>query len=126
MTRALTVLLAFQAMGELIFLTLTPNIPGPVWGLVLLLGYFFIRRGVPQEIEQVAGVFTANLGLLFVPAAVGVVVFWPLLAEQGLVILVSLFVSVVLVLGLTAKIVDWIAGKYGIGPSSEVKEDSRA
>lgn len=117
MVRALTLLLAFQAAGELITFAITPSIPGPVWGLVWLLCYFFVRRGVPTEIEQVAGVFTANLGLLFVPAAVGVVVFWPLLATHGWVILLSLSFSVVAVLGFTAWLVDRLAAKFDIGPT---------
>ena len=74
MLKSLTILLAFQALGELLSFALFPSIPGPVLGLIALLVFFFIHGGVPTDIQSTANVFTSNLGLLFVPAAVGVVV----------------------------------------------------
>lgn len=71
MLKSLTILLAFQALGELLSFSLFPSIPGPVLGLIALLAFFFIKGGVPADIQSTANVFTANLGLLFVPAAVG-------------------------------------------------------
>lgn len=121
MLKSLTVLLAFQALGELLSFALFPSIPGPVLGLIALLGFFFIRKGVPDDIQSTANVFTTNLGLLFVPAAVGVVVFWPVLAEFGVVILITLLVSVVVTLVGTALLLDKLASRYMPG---EVSEDS--
>jgi holin-like protein len=43
---------------------------------------------------MVASGFTQNLGLLFIPAAVGVVMFIPQLAEYGLTIAAILIISV--------------------------------
>lgn len=119
MLKSLTTLLAFQALGELLSFALFPSIPGPVLGLIALLAFFFIRGGVPANIQSTADVFTANLGLLFVPAAVGVVVFWPVLAEFGLVILMTLLVSVVCTLVGTAFLLDKLAGRFMPGDVSE-------
>lgn len=119
MLKSLTILLAFQALGELLSFALFPSIPGPVLGLIVLLVFFFIKGGVPADIQSTANVFTANLGLLFVPAAVGVVVFWPVLAEFGLVILITLLVSVVVTLVGTAWLLDKLAARFMPGEVSE-------
>ena len=119
MLKSLTILLAFQALGELLSFALFPSIPGPVLGLIALLVFFFIKGGVPADIQSTANVFTANLGLLFVPAAVGVVVFWPVLAEFGLVILMTLLVSVVVTLVGTAWLLDKLAARFMPGEVSE-------
>ena len=123
MLKSLTILLAFQALGELLSFSLFPSIPGPVLGLIALLVFFFIKGGVPADIQSTANVFTANLGLLFVPAAVGVVVFWPVLAEFGVVILVTLLVSVVVTLVGTAWLLDRLAARFMPGDVSEAPKN---
>ncbi len=123
MLKSLTILLAFQALGELLSFSLFPSIPGPVLGLVALLAFFFIKGGVPADIQSTANVFTANLGLLFVPAAVGVVVFWPVLAEFGVVILITLLVSVVVTLVGTAWLLDRLAARFMPGDVSEAPKN---
>lgn len=112
MIQSLTLLLAFQSLGELLSVVWLPVIPGPVIGLCLLLGYLFFKGGVPEELKKTSVAFTSNLGLLFVPAAVGVVVFWPLLAEYGLIILTTLTVSVVVVLVATSWVLDRLASRW--------------
>lgn len=112
MLKSLTVLLAFQALGELVTATLFPMIPGPVIGLLCLLLFFVVRKGVPPDVEHASAVFTSNLGLLFVPAAVGVVVYWKVLAAQSLALLLVLAGSVALTLAGTAWILDQLAQRF--------------
>lgn len=111
MIRSLTFLLAFQALGELLSKGLLPSIPGPVMGLVCLLAFFVIRKGVPEDVSTTANVLAANLGLLFVPAAVGVVVFWPVISEYGATIFVTLLVSVVCTMAATAWVLNKLADR---------------
>ena len=40
-------------------------------GLVLLVAWLRVRGSVPESVDLVATAFSQNLGLLFVPAAVG-------------------------------------------------------
>jgi holin-like protein len=124
MLKSLTILLAFQALGELLSFALFPSIPGPVvLGLIALLAFFFAKGGVPADIQTTANVFTANLGLLFIPAAVGVVVFWPVLAEFGVVILLTLLTSVVVTLVGTALVLDRLAARFMPGDVSEAPKN---
>jgi holin-like protein len=94
MIKGLVQLLLFQGLGEVISKLLGLPIPGPVVGLMLLLMTLLIRNKVDPDLDMVATGFTQNLGLLFIPAAVGVVMFIPQLAEYGLVIALILIISV--------------------------------
>ncbi len=94
MIKGLVQLLLFQGLGEVISKLLGLPIPGPVVGLILLLGTLLIRNKLDPDLDMVATGFTQNLGLLFIPAAVGVVMFIPQLAEYGLAIAAILIISV--------------------------------
>ena len=102
MIAGLVEILVFQGVGEIVSRFLVPTIPGPVIGLVLLLAWFQVRRGVPRHVEQTADALVQHLGLLFVPAAVGVVMFWPQLREHAMAVGVALVASVVLTIAATA------------------------
>lgn len=84
--------------------------PGPVIGLMLLLGLLLARDHFPvlargplqgDGVESVSRVMLANLSLLFVPAGVGVVQKLDLVADHGIAFLVVLAVSVMLTLVVT-------------------------
>ena len=94
-------ILFFQGLGELVSKLLLPNLPGPVIGLILLLAWLVLRGSVNTALASVADSFSQHLGLLFVPAAVGVVMFLPELKAHALAIVVALVASVVLTIGTT-------------------------
>jgi holin-like protein len=102
-------LLVFQAMGELLSKFLIPFIPGPVIGLALLLAYLGVKGAVPQRIELVGGTILQHLGLLFIPASVGVVMYWPLLKEHFGAVLVALTLSVTATILVTALVLKALA-----------------
>ena len=102
MISGLVQILLFQGLGELVTHFFLPLVPGPVIGLILLLGFLAIRKGVDRALDEVATVFSQHFGLLFVPAAVGVVMFWPHLKLHAFAIAAALVVSVVLTIAVTA------------------------
>jgi putative effector of murein hydrolase LrgA (UPF0299 family) len=104
-------ILLFQGLGELASKFLVPLIPGPVIGLVLLLCFLAVRRKIPPGIELVAGALLQHLGLLFVPAAVGVVLFLPQLRSHALAVAAALLASVVLTIGLSALVLRALGGR---------------
>jgi len=95
-------ILLFQGVGELVSNFLLPLIPGPVIGLVLLLAYLAARTRVPKDVDRVGSALVQHLGLLFVPAAVGVVLFLPQLKSHGLAVALALVASVVLTIAVAA------------------------
>lgn len=102
MISGLVQILLFQGLGELITHFLLPLIPGPVVGLILLLGFLALRKSVNASLDEVAITFSRHFGLLFVPAAVGVVMFWPHLKAHAVAITAALVVSVILTIAVTA------------------------
>lgn len=95
-------ILVFQGLGELLSRFATPILPGPVLGLIALLAYLLIAGRASESLSVVADGFSRNLGLLFVPAAVGVVLFLPQLAAHWLAISAALIGSVVATIAVTA------------------------
>ena len=95
-------ILLFQGLGEIIARFFLPLVPGPVIGLVMLLAFLAWRGAVPEGVELVSAAFMRYLGVLFVPAAVGVVLFWPHLQRQALAIVLALVVSVVATVAVAA------------------------
>ena len=102
MISGLVQILLFQGLGEFITHFLLPLIPGPVIGLILLLGFLALRKGVNASLDEVAITFSQHFGLLFVPAAVGVVMFWPHLKAYAVAVAAALVVSVILTIAVTA------------------------
>jgi len=106
-------LLFFQGLGEILSKYAVPMIPGPVIGLVLLIVFLQLRKNINADLDLVATTLTQHLGLLFVPAAVGVVMFWPQLRSQSLAIAAALIGSVVLCIAVTALTLRLFSGKDG-------------
>ena len=95
-------ILFFQGLGEVVSKFVLPNLPGPVIGLMLLLAWLIFRGAVNASLAGVADSFSQHLGLLFVPAAVGVVMFLPELQAHAFAIVAALVGSVVLTIATTA------------------------
>ncbi len=89
-------ILIFQGIGELLSKFILPALPGPVFGLILLLAFLAFRGRVSESLGFVSDGFSQHLGILFVPAAVGVVLFLPQLRANFLGLLTALLISVAL------------------------------
>ncbi|HTS24007.1 MAG TPA: CidA/LrgA family protein [Casimicrobiaceae bacterium] len=109
MIAGLVEILLFQGLGEIVSRFALTLIPGPVIGLILLLAWLQLRKRVPAQVELVASTLTRHLGLLFVPAAVGVVMFWPHLKSNALAVVAALVVSVVLTIAVSATVLRVLA-----------------
>ena len=95
-------ILLFQSLGELVSKFLLPTLPGPVIGLVLLVLWLVLRKGINSDLAMVGDGFSQYLGLLFVPAAVGVVLFLPQLKANAWAIISALIGSVILTIASSA------------------------
>jgi holin-like protein len=102
MVRALTVLLLFQLIGEVLARSLELPVPGPVIGMLLLLLALLVRGEAPATLRETAQGLLSHLSLLFVPAGVGVMVHMGRLQDEWLAILATLVLSTLVTLVLTA------------------------
>jgi holin-like protein len=110
MIASLSLILVCQLAGEVIVRGIALPMPGPVLGLVLLLGLLLARdrfavllQGPLKDggVENAARGLLAHLSLLFVPAGVGVVQKLDLIAAHGVAIVAVLAISVVITLLVT-------------------------
>ncbi|MDB5800270.1 MAG: LrgA family protein [Rhodocyclales bacterium] len=99
-------LMAYWFIGELLVNLLGVSLPGPVAGMLLLLGVSLLRQRVAPSVAQASHGLLAHLSLLFVPAGVGIMSQAALLAEHGFGMLATLVLSTavtVAITGLTLK-----------------------
>ena len=109
MVDALLILLLCQLLGEALVHALALPLPGPVAGMMVLF-LALLWRGrrtpgeaqVPEALADTSDALLRNLSLLFVPAAVGIVQHTGILRQSGLAIAVSIIVSTLLAMAVTA------------------------
>jgi holin-like protein len=115
MISGLAQILLFQGLGEILSRLLLPSIPGPVLGLVMLIGFLVIRRRVNADLESVAMAFSRYLGILFVPAAVGVVLVVPQLRSAWVAVTLALIGSLVITIAVAGLVMRLLGGDSGEG-----------
>jgi putative effector of murein hydrolase LrgA (UPF0299 family) len=112
MIQGIAWLLGFQLIGETLAYGLGGNIPGPVIGLALLALALLAARRFPGKERpeegrmeaatgRVADGLLANIGILFVPAGVGIIQHLDIVADLGLPILAAIFLSTIVTLVVT-------------------------
>jgi putative effector of murein hydrolase LrgA (UPF0299 family) len=110
MIKPIFILLLFQLAGEALRAITHTKVPGPVIGMILLAAFYILRRREPSPaLEQAADGLLNWLGLLFVPAGVGIVANLALLRAAWLPISVALLGSTFITLITTA----WIMHRLG-------------
>ncbi len=97
--RGLTWLVLFQLIGTAINHLLMPVLPGPIIGLLLMLGYLVWRGEVAEPLSLAASSLLRYLPLLLVPPAVGVMVYAKDIAADFWAIVGALVLSLVIAMG---------------------------
>jgi holin-like protein len=113
MIRALTLLLSLQLAGEALAVWFSLPVPGPVLGMAALLAIFALRGGPTPAQEATARGFLDNLGLLFVPAGVGVTLHLAAAADAWKPILAAITLGTLIAMGVTALAFRWLSRLTG-------------
>ena len=116
MLRAIFVIFFFQLLGEVLKKFFEMRIPGPVIGLILLLiTLIFLKRfkttvvnKLRNDVLSTSNYILSYLSLLFVPIGVGVVMHLSYLENNLFKVLVIVFISTILTIGLTAFLMEKI------------------
>jgi len=127
---AVTLFLVCQLIGETIVKSLGVafpgfTFPGPVLGMVILFALLLARGRVGPMISVASNGILRNLSLLFVPAAVGIVQYWDVIAEFGITLVVALVLSTLLTLIVTVAVFVLVVKYTGgaEGPETEGGDD---
>jgi holin-like protein len=134
MISALCLLLACDLAGEALRLATHAPVPGPVIGMLLLAALLILRQnrrqgrrqppdaaGTPDgssALDRVSNTLLSHMGLLFVPAGVGVIAQLPLLRSEWLAVLGGLLGSTLIGLVVTALVMHWGLRKPGGEPDA--------
>jgi holin-like protein len=114
MLAGLTTLLLFQCAGEVLVRALRLPFPGPVLGMLLLLIALLVRgRGLPAGLHEAGHGILRHLSLLFLPAGVGVMLYYRSLTASPASMLVVLVVSTVATIAATALTIQWLSHRTG-------------
>ncbi len=108
--RGLVILLVLQLFGEWLSESLQIAVPGNVIGMGLLLLALLLGWLRLAWVEDAAELLLTHFSLFFIPAGVGVMVHTEVIARQWQPILLATVLSTFVVLGVTAKVGQWLEG----------------
>jgi holin-like protein len=110
MLNAFSILLVSELGGEILHHLFSLPLPGPVIGMCCLALYLLRRPStIPNCLVATAGTLLKNMGLLFVPAGVGVIANLDLISAQWFPICTGLIGSTILSLLVTAYVMRWFS-----------------
>lgn len=120
MIGALAGLLSCQLLGEALARALHLPVPGPVVGMALLFGALLLRGGgggreAPPALGAASDALLSNLGLLFVPAGVGVVLHLPDLARDWAPLSLAVLAGTLAAVALTGRLAQALLPPPGPG-----------
>jgi len=98
MFKGLVILFLFLLLGEGISLLLELPIPGNVIGMVLLTCSLQMRWIKLEDVKPAADGLLETIALLFVPPGVGLMLYFELIKQEWLVIIIANLVSTIAVL----------------------------
>ena len=114
MIYAITALLAFQLIGELIVRTLGLPLPGALAGMLLLFAGLLLLGRVPEELKRTTGTLLQHMMLLFIPAITGVMLHFERVAREWQPFLIASVVGAGVTLVVTAATLQWLL-RRGVG-----------
>ena len=85
-----------------IFYCMNGFIPGSVIGMILLFLALAFKKVKPQHVDRVSKLLTANMGLFFIPAGVGLMNSFGIISHYWTVIIFASVISTILVISTVA------------------------
>lgn len=111
--------------GNLVTHTFALPIPGPLIGLLFLLALLFIFPIVEHHVANFALTPLKHMSLLFVPAVLGVSLYWSDIQQNALAIVLAIVVTTSLCLGTTGWISQRLFSKKNSISKRVIKEASK-
>lgn len=103
-----TILILFESVATYLSTKLQLLIPGNLLGLLLLFAFLYFKIIPLGVVEEAANLLLDNMMVLFIPLNVGLMTVLPKLKQEWLAVFVSILGSTVLVMIVSAKIVEYV------------------
>ena len=97
------ILAAVTCAGEVLKFFIPLPVPGSIYGLLLLLALLSLRVLKVEQVKDAAEFLIEIMPVMFIPAAVGLVVVWPTLSEMLLPVCVITVISTFVVMAATGR-----------------------
>ena len=101
--------LCWLSVGEITARSGLLPLPAPVTGLILLYAELAVRGNLPDDLGVLADRMLQFLGMLFVPAGVGVIAQLHVLKSEALPILAAIVGGTAITLFATMVVVNWLS-----------------
>lgn len=111
MLQGLVLLLGFQFAGEMLSRFLALPIPGNVIGMALMLVALATGMVREESVSEAGELLLKYLALFFVPAGVGVMLYFDLIAREWLPIVVGTVASTFVVMAVTGWVEQLLGGR---------------
>ncbi|MBD3611039.1 MAG: CidA/LrgA family protein [Hydrogenovibrio crunogenus] len=108
----ITLLLIFQLIGEMTAILFDLPIPGPVIGMILLFMVLLWRGRSSAPLDDVSNGLLSHLSLLFVPAGVGIMVYFDRIISEWIPIGLTLIFSTLATMMATAFVMLWAQNRF--------------
>lgn len=110
--KQLFLILLFSLLGEVLSILIAPvvAIPGSVIGMILLFFALHFNLIKVEQVDEVGTWLTDNMGIFFVPAGVGLMTNFDILADVWWQLLIVVLVTVIVLLGLVGRTVQSMKG----------------
>lgn len=106
--KGICTILAFYFLGIGLSALIGGLIPGSVCGMLLLFAALCLRIVKPDDVRTVARALTQNMAVLFVPAGVGIMAQYELIAQNWVGVITITIVCTLLVLLSTGGIAQYL------------------
>lgn len=109
----LAIILGLWAVGEYIssFIQSVVVIPGSIIGMILLFLLLKSKIIKLENINEVSNFFLDNMAIFFIPAGVSLIKSLDLISDNVFVLVITIFVSTIVVMYTTGKLVDIMINK---------------
>ena len=109
----LAIILGLWALGEYIssFIQSVVVIPGSIIGMILLFILLKAKVIKLESINEVSNFFLDNMAIFFIPAGVSLIKSLDLISDNVFVLLITIFISTIIVMYVTGKLVDIMINK---------------
>jgi len=111
MARGFFIILGLLGIGNLLSMTINGLVPGSVLGMMLMFTGLQTKMIKPEWVAAVANALTGNMALFFVPAGVGIMVAFDVLAKSWHEIVFISLVSTVCVIAAVGLTQQWMEGR---------------
>ncbi|QIL45818.1 CidA/LrgA family protein [Vagococcus coleopterorum] len=105
-------IISFTFLGEIISKVGHLPVPGSVIGMLLLFAGLYFKVVKLDDVDTVGTFLLDNLSILFLPAGVGIMVYFPVIKDHWFSLLIVMLVTTALTMGVVGMVVQAVKRKY--------------